>query len=283
MGIYYELNPTILAIITINNWYKCGITKETKMNMILEDNQKTIFEKIFGEKLFDKIYKKSDLIDLYTDSYNYICYKHFIVGTAALRIVSNGLHQRQSMLKWMRNKLLYSYNIDPFWTPTASQINMVILVKKSSPWHHENWAINLDTECVAWIDSNYINITNAKINSLQVFDPAHYGNFEQQIEAISKASIILTQWGGISFTNFLAPLGAVEIIITTWDDIQGYVNHNSLDEIPDYDMKVRDSLPLQTTLRYWDLSNSSRIKYIEREKLFKLIDAALEIVHATFN
>ena len=136
---------------------------------------------------------------------------------------------------------------------------MTILIKNSSSWDHQNWPKNLHNDVVEWIKEQYVE--NGLINKLNVINP-EYMEFEEQLKLISTSSIILCQWGGISMSNFLAPLNAVEIIITMWDEINDYTKKSHKDVIPDYEMTVRNTITTQTTLRYWDKSDKSRIEHI---------------------
>eukprot|EP01083_Nonionella_stella_P071282 191360_1 len=304
-SIYYESRPSILGthtrhaenpghvildsylaiLTTFDNWYQCGINRDTKMNVLLQNNRKSPFDAAIGGAIFDYI-GGAVFDDNIRSQYQYLCYKHMIVGTANQQRMMQGSHLKQRMLKYFRNKVLSHYNINPLWKPQSkSDIHMVVLIKNSSFWKHPhvNWVDNLATDVIDWIHDEYVE--TQKINTLIKFNPADGSlSVEEQIRILSNASIILCQWGGISMTNMFAVMNSVEIIVTMWDYRQGYTKEDGYnDTIPDYDMPTRDTISTQTTLRYWDQTNASRIENLDKNRLFRLIDSALDIVYANYN
>ena len=308
-NIYYDKNPTLYgkwtehlenfghvlfdsylsALITINNWYKCGINRYSKFNILLTSSaQKSNFDNSIGISLFNNIYTINDITTHYNNNnisnYSYICFNNLIIGTSQQEMMFGGIHLRQEMLKYMRNKILLYYNLNPFWSPkTKNDINILVLIKNSSAWNHANQPLNLHTDAIEWINNTYIK--TKKIKNLYIINPG-YVSFKKQLEFIHKSSIILCQWGGISFSNFLSPLKSVEIIITMYDKRQGYNKINEKwknDKIPDFDMTARDTITTQITLRYWDKTNNSRILYLKQNILQNLIDVALQIIYSNYD
>ena len=269
------------ALTAVDNWYECGINKYTKLNVLLQDNRKSNFDDSIGAALFNNIFGINEMKHIYKD-YKYVCYKDLVIGTGQQENMYGGLHLKQRLLKFMRNQILWHYNLDPFWKPkTNEDINMLILIKNTSSWHHENWPINLWTEVPDWINQDYVN--TKKINKLYVMNPS-LSSFADMIVILNKVSIILCQWGGISLSNFLSPLNSVEIIITMFDKKNHYTKQKGwFDKIPDFDMAERDAISTQITLRYWDKTDNSRIFEIEKNKLYHLIDASLQIIHSNYH
>eukprot|EP01083_Nonionella_stella_P215368 775176_1 len=301
-SVYYETKPTILGVYTkyecnvghmlldsyatiltaFDSWYQCGLRTHTKMNVLLQDNRSSPFDSSIGSALFESIQHINDL-HAFSPEYEYICYKHMIVGTTQQEMLNGGLHLKQNILKYLRNTVLRYYNIDPFWKPhSQSDIHMVILIKNTSHWAHENWVKNLGTDVFDWINDEYVN--SNKISTLTRINPADGSwSFKQQMAVLSKASIVLCQWGGISFTNMFAVLNSVEIIVTTWDKGMKYTKQAGWnDVIPDKEMPTRDTIATQTTLRYWDKTSSSRIEKLDKTRLLRLMDSALDIVHSNY-
>ena len=270
----------------VENWYETDNIYQnyTKPTILIFDSNKTYWDDTIGSIFFNIQTMKELKSYLIKNSYQYACFDKLIIGTSNNNALYGGLHMRQSLLKFMRSKILKHYNLNPYWHPTKiSDINLLIILKTHSEWNHTNWPLNLHNDVPQWIHQYYINTTNPTINKLTIIDPIKVP-LSTQIKHISESSIIICQMGGISFTNFLMPLNGIEIIISFWDEDRSppYTHKTSNDIIPDNDWEVRSALTTQYTFHYNDLTYNSRIKYINKDLLFTIINASLNILYSNF-
>jgi len=280
----HVLFDSYLSILsTINNWFQCGIDADSVFDVVLSNSKHSHFDRQIGSALFHDMYALKTS-KARADGHRYVCYENLMVGTGNQKNLFGGVDGKQRMLRFMRSKILYHYGYDPLWTPHSNdELELLVLIKNTSSWKHKNWPGNLDSEhseVVHWINDEYV--ATQRLQKLTALNPA-FDSFEQILDALSTASIVMCMWGGIGLTNFLAPIGAVEIIFTTWDERMHYTPDKVNETVPDFEYAVRNAITDQQTLRYWDSNATVRIEKIEKSRLFNLLDVALEMVQSTCN
>ena len=65
------------------------------------------------------------------------------------------------------------------------------------------------------VEFQSIAVRDSRSAVVDLIDPSAF-SLKEQLDFYSRSWIIVTIWGGISMLDFLAPEGAVEVVVTTW-------------------------------------------------------------------
>lgn len=211
------------------------------------------------------------------------CFRALVVGSGAVGGLQGGLAHHWPMLLRMRSAVLHSVGWQPPSAPSPALLEVLVLNKTATvdrksgePATRRESSLNASVESqlpqlCAELRRRY---GHAGLR-LTVIEPQKTP-YAEQVRLYARSLVTVSVWGGISMLNWLMPPGAVEIVFTNWRLDKGYSLSKALQgraagwghtkpppgsfetECPDWEYRLRETLPHIATVRYCSYAPSRR-------------------------